>query len=368
MIAAFVVMIGSVTSAFELLFHARMWMRRVALISVGGQVVQLACVVGLVLGGRSTVVWFTVPAVAASVVKCVQLAITARHVAHWTVAPGMWWAWMKEAAPLTLGGLLTAAYMGVDTLMLSQLDTFESVGLYAIGYKFADVIGSLPGAVMTPAFTIMVQAWPDDLARFRATFLQAFGLLVIVGAGLAVGFWIFAAPLIDLMYGNRFVPAAGAARLLVAGKIFNFFTYMCFSMLAAVGRHRLYPVAGLLGLVVNVGLNLVLIPRHSYDGAAWSTFSTEVVVLVFLGLATAAIPGVRPLPWSLIGRTVVAASAVVVVALAAREVLPWFVAAAVSAGAYVLAVHVLRVAGPGGLRDVLRPKPQEAADGTDEGA
>jgi O-antigen/teichoic acid export membrane protein len=54
--------------------------------------------------------------------------------------------------------------------------------------------------------------------------------------------------------------------------------------LVSVGRHRIYPWVALLGLVLNIGLNLVLIPRFSYNGAAWAMIVSQTVMLVAISL------------------------------------------------------------------------------------
>jgi O-antigen/teichoic acid export membrane protein len=53
-------------------------------------------------------------------------------------------------------------------------------------------------------------------------------------------------------------------------------------LLTSAGKQRYYPAIALLGLALNVGLNLVLIPRLSYDGAAISTVATWAVTVVLL--------------------------------------------------------------------------------------
>ena len=73
-----------------------------------------------------------------------------------------WWLWLKEAAPLALGAALDTVYFRIDIVMLSLLDTYRAVGVYSVGYKFSDLLGALPLAVVTPALTMLVAAWPDD--------------------------------------------------------------------------------------------------------------------------------------------------------------------------------------------------------------
>lgn len=360
-IAGLVLFIASLSSALSLTFHARMQMNTVAVATVVAQVIQLVAIFGLLSAGRTTVVWFAVPAVGGAVVNLVLRIAYGHRYYRWTASPGLWWAWLKEAAPLSIGGLLVAAYMNIDTLMLSQLDTFTAVGLYGVGHKFANLIQSLPGAVMAPAFTLLVQAWPNDMDRFRQVFRQTFALLLFLGIGMLVGFTVFAEPVTILFFGDRYVASVDASRLLVLSKVLSLFTVLCFTMLTAVGRHRLYPVAGLVGVVVNVSLNVVLIPAHSFRGAAAATVVTEVVVLTVLAAGAVRVPGVRPVPLMLVVRTLAAAGLTTASLLILREVLPWFVAAALGGVVYAGASHLFRAAGPGGLRDLVRPETSDSA-------
>jgi O-antigen/teichoic acid export membrane protein len=354
-IAGVVLFLSSCTSAVDLLFYARMRMGIVATISVGGNLVQLGTIVALVATGRTTVVWFVIPAVLAAAVNLVFKGVAARALYRLTVAPSAWRSWMSEAAPLTLGGLLTAAYMGIDTLMLSRMDTFGAVGSYGIGYKFADIVATFPIAVTAPTFTVLVQSWPDDMHRVREVFRQSFAILIVVGVGTAFGFAVFAEPITTLLYGSRYAGAASAARLLVIAKALHFLSVLFLTMLTAAGRHRLYPMAALLGVVLNVTLNVVLIPAHSFRGAAVAMIITEASVLLVLARGALSVEGVRPIPVVLVLKTLVAAGVLVVTSFAAWQVLPWIAAALVGGIAYLGSVHLTRVTGSRGLAALIRP-------------
>ena len=99
--------------------------------------------------------------------------------------------------------------------------------------------------------------------------------------------------------------ATDAARLLVVGQGLHFFTLLAFSTLVAVGRNRLYPIAMLVGVVLNVGLNVILIPQYSYMGSGWATVVTELIVLMVLAYGVYRIPAVLPFPSRAIAKCVV---------------------------------------------------------------
>jgi O-antigen/teichoic acid export membrane protein len=338
--------------AIILLFEARLWLRDVATANVLGQIVQFGLTIAVAVAGFASIVWFSWTTVANAVVLTLWLVLvtgrTLRIRIH--VEPARWWVWLKEVAPLALGAALDTVYFRIDIVMLSLLDTYRSVATYSVGYKFSDLLGAVPIAVVTPALTMMVAAWPSDPAGFRRTFRHALMLLTVGAVGATAGFVVYAEPLVSLLYTDRYAGATDAARLLVVGQALHFFTLLAFSTLVAVGRNRLYPVAMLAGVVLNVVLNIVLIPEYSYLGSGWATVVTEALVLVVLVLGVARIPGILPFPWPAIAKCAIAGALAGGVGWALLERVPWPVGGAATAAVYLLAVHVLAVNGPGGLR------------------
>jgi O-antigen/teichoic acid export membrane protein len=261
-----------------------------------------------------------------------------------------WWLWLREAAPLALGAALDTIYFRIDIVMLSVMASATAVANYNIGYKFSDLLGAIPIAVATPALTYMVASWPSDVGAFRRMFRHTVVLLAVVAVGACAGFLVYADPVITAVYGQRYAVASGAAQLLFVGQALHFFTIFSFTTLVAVHRNRLYPVAMLLGVVVNVSLNLVLIPRYSYVGSGFATVVTESLVLLALGAGVFRIPGLRPLPWRSLAKTAGAGVVAAGVGLALVDRVPWPVGLATVGVVYVALVHGLSPNGPGGLR------------------
>ena len=353
-VAGLVLMIASVGSAIEIVLRSRLWFRDITVAGALAQAAQLALIVALVVSDTGTVVLFCIPAVLFEVVEIAWTAPRLRGLGRWRVTPRLWGAWLREAAPLAVGAALATVYFRIDMVLLAELDGLEAVGHYGVAYRFSDLAGAVPGAVVAPLLTILVTSWPDEPAAFARAFRQAFVLLLVAGVGLAIGFAGYARPAIELLFGDRYADVAGAGRALMAAQTVHFVTSLCFSTLVAAGRRRIYPVAALIGVVVNVGLNLVLIPDHSYDGAAVTSIVTEVVVAAVLVAATLRIREVRPLPWAAVGRTVAAGLVMAAVVLASAGRVPWPVGAASAGAAYLAVLHVLNVDGPGGLRALAR--------------
>lgn len=342
----------SVAYGLILLFEARLWLRDIAISNVVGQVGGFALIVTVTVAGVGSLLWYVGASVLNGVIFLLWLVLALRR----GVRPRIvfdrheWWGWIREAAPLALGAALDTIYFRIDLIMLSIIGSSAAAGLYAVGYKFADLLGAVPTAIVTPALTLMVAAWPTDPAKFRRTFRHTTVILTVGAVGACAGFIVFAGPVVTALYGGKASKAADSARLLVVGQSLHFFTILAFTTLVAVKRNRLYPIAMLVGVVVNVTLNLILIPKYSYIGSGWATVITESIVLVAIGTGVARIPGLRPFPWVAVSKTVGAGGVAGLIGWAVLGRIPWPLGLALVGILYLGLVHVLAPNGPGGLR------------------
>ena len=167
-----------------------------------------------------------------------------------------------------MGAALDTIYFRIDIVMLSIMASASAAGVYNIGYKFSDLIGAVPIAVMTPALTLMVAAWPHDQPAFRRTFRHTYVLLLVGAVGASAAFLVYAEPLIRALYQKQRVRRRCRTRPACSwsGQALHFFTLLAFTTLVAVKRNKLYPIAMLIGVVVNIGLNLRPDPRVRLHG------------------------------------------------------------------------------------------------------
>ncbi|MDQ3898476.1 MAG: flippase, partial [Actinomycetota bacterium] len=283
LVAGVALLIATPSRAVEAVFEAHFQLGPVAFANVAGQLSQLALTAAVALAGGS-VVRFAIPAVVGEVVIVAWKLVRVRRIQllRLNVDWAIWKQLLAEAVPLAAGSIMATLYYRVDSVMLSKLDTFTSVGIYNVAYKFVDLVHYLPNALMVPVLALLVRSWPDDVHRFAETFRRAFMILVLAGVLVAMEFLVFAGPLIGVLYGRHYSVGAGAGRVVVTAECIGAFGMLAFTVLLAMGRNRLYPMVTLLGLAVNVGLNLVLIPRASYFGASLATLVTEVLIVTML--------------------------------------------------------------------------------------
>jgi O-antigen/teichoic acid export membrane protein len=196
-----------------------------------------------------------------------------------------------HATALPLGFFLVVLnlYSYVDGVMLGVLRTDAETGLYAAAYKVYEGFTYAPmaiSAVLTPRLSAL---FASDRTRHRAMSLR--GLLASAGLAIVVGGagYVLATPLLVLLFGADYAVATPAFRILCLGLPIVFAIWILHAMAISVDRERLLARTALVGLAVNVGLNLFVIPRYGGSGAALATVVGELVSAAMLvwGLRTA---------------------------------------------------------------------------------
>ncbi len=345
LIGGLVVVISTPSHAYDVAFQVRDRLAPLAVAGVFGQLAQVSLTIALVLRGGS-LVWFVVPAVLNDLVILFWKVPAAHRLTgfRYRVDLKIWSDLIKEAIPLSAGAAFVTIYYRVDSIMLSKLDTFSAVGSYGVAYKFVDLVHFLPTAVGMALLAPLTAAWPQKPEDFHNRAAEALRLLAIAAGAVWLGFWLFSTEAVGLLYGSEYRNSGLATSIVVTGETLTFASTVAITALIATNRHRWYPVITLGGLVANVALNLVFIPRWSFEGAAVTTLLTEALVLIFLWQRFSRIPG-----WSsrdqlgTLWRLPLAVLAGVAAAVLVKMFAPWPVAAAAGIGCYGGAVIALRV-------------------------
>lgn len=362
-VAGLVVVVATPSNALSVMYQSRLRMASVAAAETLGQLAQLICTIGAVLWHPMLLV-VVAPAVINEVVAA---ALKVRGVRAGKAGPlpaarAQLWRWREmliEAVPLSIGFALLTVLSKVDVLMLGRMDSFDSVGLYTVGYKFADLLSMVASTVVGPVTTLLVATWPAQSEQFRQRTREAAMLLAVLGAAATAAFWPTADGVLTLLYGERFAEGADASRMLVAGSALSMLTELGLMVLIATGRHRVYPWVALAALASNVAMNLVLIPRMSFEGAALATVLTEAVMVVAIWVVVARTVAVaRLFPFAQASAIAMLGLAVTVWAslLADRFDVPWPITAVVAPLCVFAGVHFLPITGGLGLVGLVKSR------------
>lgn len=216
---------------------------------------------------------------------------------------------VRVGAPLGVAGLLINAYARIDQVIVFEQAGSQAAGYYGAAYRVLEQAHFIPASVLTTLAPIMTMLYISDRARMLRTLTLAAEFLAIGSLG-ALGFVAVAAtPLMRLFFGEEFVPAAPALPVLGGAFVFICYGYLIANLLLILGIQRKQIIVGLIALVVNVAGNLILVPRYGFQGAAWMTLVTEIVVVGTGGYyVVRALGGLRVVSVGRLPRVLVAAA------------------------------------------------------------
>jgi O-antigen/teichoic acid export membrane protein len=204
-------------------------------------------------------------------------------------------ALLAQAMPIGFAIVMGTLLLNVDTLLIGYLRTDAEVGFYSGAYRVVLVVTGLVSAFSNALFPSI--AYYSEHQREKLTLLLRY-VARIYALGLfpiAVGGFFVAEPVMHLFFGNAFSNGGQALRILLFSLWLNSANALYFYLLVSQREHSALLRVLVIQTVINVALNLLLIPRFGLVGAASATVVSDAVGYVcFRRTAKIAVPFLRP--------------------------------------------------------------------------
>ena len=276
--------LDAMASPFTNLLQAHELMGRQGLISMTSSFIRM---LGIILtvhagGGLVGVCWVWIGTGVFSLTASWAVGFRKGWKLQWgKIRPVEAWALFIQAIPFAAFGTLQMIYNRVDSLILKSLSGNEAVAYYDVASRFIFVVFMLSqifGAALLPALS-SARDESDDFQRIAARALKA---LAFLGLPIAVGGCLLANPLMTLLFGWKYAPAGPAFGVLIPSVFFFFMSRISVNILAIKNTGNLIKIYLSLS-VLNIVLNLLLIPRFGFMGASWASLICSILewLLVF---------------------------------------------------------------------------------------
>ncbi|MFH1171097.1 MAG: flippase [bacterium] len=190
-----------------------------------------------------------------------------------------------------LGGIFVTIYGYIDQVLLSNPLLVGARGAsylswYGTAYKLTFAFQFLPAAVVAAFFPAMSAYFISDKEKLKTTFERSLSYLLILSVPLSLGIYTLADRIILSLYTRAYTASIFPLQILILSIVFIFLNYPVGYLLNAADRQRRNTIHVGIAMVVNILLNLFLIPRFTFVGAAISS-TISSVLLVTLGLIVA---------------------------------------------------------------------------------
>jgi O-antigen/teichoic acid export membrane protein len=267
---------SQLTGAAAQVFQTFEKMRTTAGLNFLTNVLRLALAAGMALAVHRITAWtWAVASLGVSIVACfIAIVTVTSNFGRPRFSIRLFLSRLREGFIFAVSGSTTILYNDVDKVMLGHYGMAVANGIYSMAYRVVNIctvpIGSLHAAALPRFFR-------NGVNGIKATAPLARKLLkrtAILGALGAFGMFLVA-PVLPRLAGPDFARSVAALRWLCLIPLFRSLHLSAGDAIAGAGFQRFRLASQFLAAAGNFGLNLYLIPRYSWLGAAWASLLTD---------------------------------------------------------------------------------------------
>lgn len=183
----------------------------------------------------------------------------------------------KNSWPIAATLALNVIYFRVDSFLIAYFKGLSNVGIYNVAYSIFQSVLVLPTFIMNAYYPLMLKSQKG--IKFVGLGLLGLGFLS------TLLILILAPEIVKILTGGGFAGSISSLQILSLGFPAFFLSSLFMWLMLAKGHYKKMLVIYILGLIINLSLNLILIPQYSFYGASWITVISEYCILLMQILA-----------------------------------------------------------------------------------
>ncbi len=189
---------------------------------------------------------------------------------------------IKESWPLLIAGLAVTVYMKIDQVMIKHMLGDKEVGLYAAAVQLCESWYFLPTVISGSLFPAIINAKKISQQLYESRIQKLFDILAWISIGISIPVSFSSTLVIKILYGNDFLASTPVLTIYIWSSIAIFIGVASSQYLIAENLSKLVMYRTIPGLVLNVILNIFLIPKFGIIGSAYATVISYTFAVFFI--------------------------------------------------------------------------------------
>ncbi|MES2372499.1 MAG: flippase [Bacteroidota bacterium] len=190
---------------------------------------------------------------------------------------------LKKCWPLMLASIVVTLYMKVDQIMLGAMKGVREVGEFSAAVKISEMFFFIPIAISTSFLPELARLYKEvSMTEYLRKIQFFFDVIFITAIIIAVPVSLFANFFVHTLYGNAYTQTGTILIIHIWSLIPVFMGLASSQFLIVENLEKIAFYRTALGLIVNIALNCIFIPRFGGIGAAYATLISYFVATFFL--------------------------------------------------------------------------------------
>jgi O-antigen/teichoic acid export membrane protein len=235
---------------------------------------------------KAPLLYFVIASSAEFAVLAVGLIIVYRYnklsIFNWKYSKILATSLIKDSWPLALSSVLVMIYMRIDQVMIRNMMSDEAVGYYSAAVRICEAWYFIPVTLCNAIFPAIVNAKNVSIEVYNSRMQKLYDLLTWLAIGIAIPVTIFSDQIILLLFGSEYASAAPVLTIYIWAGVAVFLGVASSQYLISENLTMLSFFRTFIGMIVNVVLNFILIPKYGIIGSAIATLISYTITTFFL--------------------------------------------------------------------------------------
>jgi O-antigen/teichoic acid export membrane protein len=192
-----------------------------------------------------------------------------------------WKKILKQSLPIAVAGIFSLIAFRIDMVMLEIMKGSVAVGWYSASYRLMEALIFIPSMYTIAIYPLLSKYHISSRASLESSFRKSFKYLIIIALPIAAATTLLATDIILLVYKTSYMESIIALQILIWALPLIFISYVQGSTIVSINKQHETVKVTFITMILNIMLNLFLIPKIGYVGAAITTVITELVLFLF---------------------------------------------------------------------------------------
>jgi O-antigen/teichoic acid export membrane protein len=192
---------------------------------------------------------------------------------------------LRDSWPLILSGVVISIYMKIGQVMISRMLSNTDVGYYAAAVRLSEAWYFIPMAIASSLFPAIVNYKKINEELYLNRLQKLYDLLTWTAIAIAVPVSFFSEEIILLLLGEEYLASAPVLVIYIWAGIATFLGVASSQYLIAENLTKMSFYRTLIGMIANVILNFILIPKYGITGSAVATLISYSAATFSIGLS-----------------------------------------------------------------------------------
>ena len=235
---------------------------------------------------KAPLIYFVFAVVFEYVALAAGLVVVYRYnkfsILNWKYSKALASSLLKDSWPLALSGVVVMIYVRIDQIMIKNMMSVEAVGYYSAAVRLCEAWYFIPVTLCNSIFPAIVNAKNVSTEFYNNRMQKLYDLLTWLAIGIAVPVTIFSEQIIQLLFGNEFSSASPVLTIYIWAGVAVFLGVASSQYLINENLTKLSFNRNFIGMILNIILNFILIPKFGIIGSAVATLISYSLIILTL--------------------------------------------------------------------------------------